>query len=112
MSNKELNYEITWEEITDRPKSGTYDLFHYGEMEFLDETYPFTLAEMHNDNNGYTSYEVTWVEGTPDSFVSELEDAIVESYEDELWKKEQEEIAEYKRLKDIDDERSWNGIKD
>jgi hypothetical protein len=111
MSNKELNYEITWEEITDRPSKGNYELYHYGELEFLDEAFPFTLVEMHNENIGHTSYEVTWVEGTPDNFVSELEDAIQDSYEDELYKKEQEEIAEYKRLKDIDDEKSWNGIK-
>ena len=112
MSHKELNYEISWDEITPCPKSGTYELYHYGEMEFLDEVYPFTLVEMYNDNIGHTSFEVTWVEETPDSFVSELEDAIVDSYNDELWKKEQEEIAEHKRLKDIDDEKSWNGIKD
>ena len=47
-------------------------------MEFLDEVYPFTLVEMYNDNIGHTSFEVTWVEETPDSFVSELEDAIVD----------------------------------
>lgn len=111
MSNKEINYKITWEEITDRPESGNYDLFHYGELEFMDKTYPFTLVEMHHENNDWTGYEVTWVEDTPDSFVSELEDAINASYEDEIWKKEQEEIEEYKRLKDIDDEKSWNGIK-
>ena len=111
MSNKELEYKITWEEITDSPSRGNYELYHYGELVFMDETYPFTLTEMHNENIGHTSYEVTWVEDTPESFVSELEDAVVESYEDELCKKEQDEIEEYKRLKDIDDENAWNGIK-
>jgi len=86
MSYKELNYVITWDEITPCP-------------------------EMYNDNIGHTSFEVTWVEDTPDSFVSELEDAIVDSYNEETYRIEQEEIAEHKRLKDIDDENSWNGIK-
>lgn len=111
MSHQELNYEIYWEDITPRPSRGTYELFHYGQMEFLDEQYPFTLVEMYNDNIGNTEFEVTWVEGTPDSFVSELEDAIRDSYEEESYKLEQEEISELKRLKDIDDENSWNGIK-
>lgn len=111
MSYKELNYEINWEDITPRPSKGNYDLYHYGSLTFLDEEYPFTLAEMYNDNIGNTEFDITWVEGTPNDFVSELEDAIKDSYEDELWKQEQEEIAENKRLKDIDDEKSWNGIK-
>ena len=111
MSYKELNYVITWDEITPCPKSGTYELFHYGEIDFLDEVYPFTLVEMYNDNIGHTSFEVTWVEYTPDSFVSELEDAIVDSYNEETYRIEQEVIAEHNRLKDIDDENSWNGIK-
>jgi hypothetical protein len=111
MSNKELNFKIYWEDITDRPEKGNYQLYHYGELEFLDESFPFTLVEMHDENIGYTSYEVTWVEGSPDNFVSELEKEIENSLEDEFYKKEQEEIAEHKRLKDIDDEKSWNGIK-
>ena len=84
MSNKELNYSIYFEEITPRPSRGSYELYHYGEMEFLDEQYPFTLVEMYDSNIGYTSYEVTWVEGTPDNFVSQLEDAIVDEYEEEI----------------------------
>lgn len=111
MSNKELNYEIYWEDITPRPSRGTYELYHYGEIEFLDEQYPFTLVEMYDDNIGNTEYELTWVEGTPDSFITELEKAICDSYEDEAYELEQKEIAENKRLKDIDDENSWNGIK-
>lgn len=111
MSNKELKFEIYWEDITPQPSKGTYELYHYGEMEFLDEQYPFTLVKMYNDNIGNTEYEVTWVEGAPDNFVSELEKAIKDSYEDELFKQEQEEISEHKRLKNIDDENSWNGVK-
>ena len=111
MSHKELKYEISWDEITPCPKSGTYDLYHYGEIEFLDEIYPITLIESYNDNNGHTGFEVVWAEGVPDNYVSELEDAIVESYNEETYRIEQEEIAEHKRLKDIDDEKSWNGIK-
>lgn len=103
MSDKELNYKITWEEITDRPSKGYYQLYHYGELEFLNKAFPFTLTEMHDGNVDHTSYEIVWVDDTPEDFVSELEDAIEESYEDELCKKEQEEIAEHKRLKDIDD---------
>ena len=111
MSYKELKFEIYWEGITPQPPKGTYELYHYGEMEFLDEQYPFTLVKMYNDNIGNTEYEVTWVEGAPDNFVSELEKAIKDSYEDELFKQEQEEISEHKRLKNIDDENSWNGVK-
>lgn len=119
MTDKEIAYEITWDEITDRPKSGNYQLFHYGELEFNEGTFPFTLAEMYDDNIGYTSFEITWVEGYPngdkvfstDRIVSELENAIIDSLDDERWKAEQEEIEEHKRLKDIDDENAWNGIK-
>ena len=82
MSTKELNYEIYWEDITPRPSKGTYQIFHYGEIEFLDEQYPFTLVEMYDDNIGNTEYELTWVEGTPDSFVTELKKAICDSYEE------------------------------
>lgn len=111
MSKTELKYEIYWEDITPTPSSGSYQLFHFGELEFLDEVYPFTLIEMYDENIGYTSFELTWVEGEPKGFEKEFQEIIIDSYEDELWKKEQEEISEYKRLKDIDDEKSWNGIK-
>ncbi|MEY4572170.1 MAG: hypothetical protein RLZ10_1396, partial [Bacteroidota bacterium] len=53
MSHKELNYEIYWDDITPCPSSGSYELYHYGEIEFLDEQYPFTLVEMYNDNIGH-----------------------------------------------------------
>lgn len=120
MAEKELKYEIIWDEITDRPKNGNYSLFHYGDLEYLGETYPFTVAEMHDENIGYTSYEFTWVEGCPDGSdffepsedVLKLQKAIIDSLEDERWKIEQKEIEEHKRQKDIDDERAWNGIKD
>lgn len=82
MSKKELNYSIYFEDITPRPEGGTYELFHFGDLEFLDEQFPFTLIESYDGNIGSTNFEVVWVEGTPEDFVSELEDAILEEYEE------------------------------
>lgn len=81
---------IKWDEVTPRPMGGgNYVLYHYGEVEFMDKTYSFTLVEMHTGVNDWTDHEVTWVDGVPDGnviyptekFVMELENDIINSKE-------------------------------
>lgn len=77
---------ITFEEIS-RLKSGNATLWHYGEVKVGEAEYPFTLAEM-VDNN-WSSFEVTWVEQTPENNV-EIEQEIIDQYQDEARKEEEE----------------------
>jgi len=71
--------KITFDEIS-RLRSGNATLWHYGEVRIGEITFPFTLAEM-VDNN-WSSFEVTWVEGTPQD-QDELEQEIIDQYQEE-----------------------------
>ena len=73
---------ITFDEIS-RLKTGNATLWHYGTAKVGGKEYDFTLAEM-VDNN-WSSFEVTWVEETP-SGVEELEQEIIDNYQEEARK--------------------------
>ena len=42
-------------------------VWHYGTLTDVDSDYPFTLCAMYEPLNDTYSYEVTWVEGTPEN---------------------------------------------
>lgn len=76
--------KISFDEIS-RLRSGNATLWHFGTAEVDGKEYDFTLAEM-VDNN-WSSFEVTWVDGTPENNV-ELEDFLIDEYQEEARKEE------------------------
>lgn len=69
--------KISFDEIS-RLESGNATLWHYGTAEVHGKGYEFTLAEM-VDNN-WSSFEVTWVEDTPQNKVV-VEKVLMEEYD-------------------------------
>ena len=54
--------------------------WHYGTVKQNGKEYPVTVCEMYESNSGTSSFEVTWVEETPENSV-ELETLILEKFE-------------------------------
>ena len=69
--------KITFDEIS-RLKSGNATLWHYGVAEVDGKEYDFSLAEM--VDNDWSSFEVTWVDETPDNH-EETDRLVIERYE-------------------------------
>lgn len=57
-------------------------VWHDGILILNGVEYPFTLCEMYESNTGTSSYEVSWVEGTPEN--SEELEKMIEDKFDEL----------------------------
>lgn len=77
-----MKAEITFEEIS-RLKSGTATLWHYGTAKVNGKDHDFSLAEMRDNNS--SSFEVTWVDETPENH-TEIEREVISAYEEESGK--------------------------
>jgi hypothetical protein len=72
-----MKAEITFDEIS-RLKSGTATLWHYGTAKVNGKEYDFSLMEIVDDNG--SSFEVTWVDETPENH-QETDRLVIERYE-------------------------------
>jgi hypothetical protein len=54
--------KIIFENDTDRQGAWTW---HYGTLEQEDKEYPFSVCEMYEPTSGTSTFEVMWIEGTP-----------------------------------------------
>lgn len=75
---------ISFDEIS-KLSSGTATLWHYGTATVSGKNYDFSLAEM-RDNN-WSSFEVTWVDETPENH-TEIDKEVISAYEEESGKEE------------------------
>lgn len=102
--------KIEFEDLTyPRPKIGYYTLYHYGNL--IDDEgneFPLTVVEMYDGNTDYANHEITWVEDTPKNH-EELTDKIISALEDCYEDMEQEEVAEFKRQQQIEDDIAYHG---
>lgn len=103
--------EIKFEDLTfPRPKNGNFTLYHEGNLiKDNGDEFPFTIVEMRDGNTGYVSHEITWVENAPD-VNGDLTDKLIEVLEDCYYDMEQEEVSEFKRLQQLEDDRAYHGI--
>lgn len=103
--------KIQFEDLSyPRPANGSYTFYHAGTLikENGDE-FPFTIVEERDGNTGYVSHEITWVENAPD-VNGDLTDKLIETLEDCYYDMEQEEVADFKRQRNIEDDRAYHGI--
>lgn len=76
----ENQVQINFEPSNDNEGNPTMT-WHYGDVVVNGVTYPFSLCEMYEPNTGTSSYEVTWVEETPENSV-DLEKMIKNKFDE------------------------------
>lgn len=62
----ENQIQIIFEPSNDNEGNPTM-IWYYGDVVVNGFTYPFSLCEMYEPNTGTSSYEVTWVDETPEN---------------------------------------------
>jgi len=73
-----MNIELEKTSDATQIKCGT--VYNYGTLKVGDHEYPFTIAEMVNDNPRWTESEITWAEDTPPDH-EKAEEAIMLKFE-------------------------------
>lgn len=94
--------EVEFDEIHVPDYKGNSTNYYYGRVHFNGKYFEFTIVEMYDSNSDSSSFEVTWVDKTPQKS-KELEDKIENKLIDE-----QEKIAQ----EEVDNEKAWKRSQD